>query len=242
MVVLVTGPSCSRKSEGVRSGTEDRGPNTNPLRVTIPAEPSRSGPKIDLVHATLNERPLSELTLDAVTDLFGRPTASADPTADLGPILAYADQGLVFWFKDRLEDPRQRLISIVVYLTPKQDSETHVQCLAFRGTFVQGITAEWKAPMVMQAFAKFNPEDAYDPLLAEQARIFEFERKTVAAMGVDRSRTELTAKDLTSGLARISVKFPFSDASFHYDENTKFLEYIEVSPDREAKADRPATD
>ncbi|MCI0625900.1 MAG: hypothetical protein L0387_30370 [Acidobacteria bacterium] len=72
---------------------------------------------IDLTHATINDRPLAELTIDAVTDMLGRPTAIGDPKVKTvgkkaivsGASLAYAEPGLTFLFLHQQQDSKQRL-------------------------------------------------------------------------------------------------------------------------------------
>ena len=56
---------------------------------------------IDLVNAKINEFPIFELTLDKVTDLFGRPSVVEPPCIigeKFGAFLHYHDEGLTFIF------------------------------------------------------------------------------------------------------------------------------------------------
>ncbi|PYJ71101.1 MAG: hypothetical protein DME76_03310 [Verrucomicrobia bacterium] len=174
---------------------------------------------------------MAELTLDKVTDLFGKPTAVTDPTPETGPILVYANQGLVFRFKRSIlaDSQTQRLASIIVYLTAQEDSETHVSCSGYRGTFAQGITSDWKAPMVMQSFGQYTPTDSYDPLFAERARLGETVDTALNKMSVP-GGAPIRAKSLISTITFVTVKFPGSQAMFQYEENTKFLQYVEIIP------------
>ncbi|MCI0625899.1 MAG: hypothetical protein L0387_30365 [Acidobacteria bacterium] len=88
----------------------------------------------------------------------------------------------------------------------------------------------------MEEFAKFEPTDLYDPKRIEEYRELERQGKALdeqaKAAGLDVSPSHFTAKQVSSLLAFIHVKFPTHNASFTYEENTRFLERIAITPNR----------
>jgi hypothetical protein len=186
---------------------------------------------VDLINAAINDRPISELTADSVADMLGRPTAIKQPEilavagekVALGARLVYADLGLTFRLRHEQNDSKQRVASVLIYLSRQEDSETRTECSPFRGALSSGVSAEWKAKRVMEDFAQYKPVDFYDNARKKREMDDAWDQ-------MDR----LAGRDVIphANLFLIIVNFPMCCASFHYEEHTKFLESIEVSPRR----------
>jgi hypothetical protein len=194
-----------------------------------------SAADIDLVAATLYGNPLFHLSLDQLTDLLGRPASIRPPNTPLsgekkiGTMLAYFDKGLLFGCEHPDVDARQTVKAVQVYLARTRPT-AGTPFAAFGGKLSFGLTAEWKAPRVMEAFAEFKPKDMYDAEKAKhwkemEATTKQLEQLTRDAGGKVRERPPEDDNPLT----RILVVAPSDTIQFAYEENTKFIEWLLVT-------------
>lgn len=197
-------------------------------------------PEIDLIAGTVNGRTIAELTTDQVTDFFGRPSATtlAELRPDrqgghygVGSTVVYSNLGLIFRFSHPRTDPQQRAECLLIYLSGQKAEGTGIVMTPFSGMISRGINGNWKTKRVIDAFADFAPTDAYDPKKAEEIRARE---KSYKALGM-RDNTKL----LISILATINMNTPQVRVVFNYDDQTKFLERLQVLPNRSGADPQP---
>lgn len=191
-------------------------------------------PDIDIIAATVNGQPMAELTVELVTDLFGRPTATTDPrtshigekTHDLPSQLIYGDLGLVFLFQHPRSDSKQRLERVRIHLSQHTDDDTYTVIKTYSGTLNPAMNGNWKAKRVMEEFAAYEPVDIYSATLAQALR--ETTAKSRALGMPDR-----TAEDswIISIMSVIEFRSPPATlVRIRYEQLTKFLEEVEVVP------------
>jgi hypothetical protein len=176
------------------------------------AQAQTTPPSIDVFAGTLNERPLRGLTVDAVTDLFGRPTAVQRGIEGLtGAQVHYHETGLSFWFHPAKTDPREGLFLMSVYLSRSWDKKFALHYKPFSGQLSPAVDGNWKADRLMREFADHNP--VVDSAEAQQRSL-------------DSMRLGIR---LPPSQDAIRVKRDGRTASFHLDPVTKFLERISVA-------------
>ena len=192
----------------------------------LPAHAAQTVTNLDLIRATINDRPIAELTVDSVTDMLGRPTAVKQPetlagvgekAADSGVILVYAELGLRFRFHHEQQDSKQGIANMVIYLSRKEDSETRTECSPFHGAITSGVTADWKAKRVMEDFAWYKPVDWYD----EARKKREMDE---AWDPIDRLNGRPVIPH--ASFFFIIVQFPMCQVNCNYEESTRFLESL----------------
>jgi len=211
----------------------DPDPTTN--RQAISAEPTIDA--IDLVNATLNGRPLRELTLDEITDIFGRPSSVTDPKeitsakneiSYYGAVINYHDKGLHFVFTSPHMDKDQHLEELRISLSKNMDAKCGACFVPYQGKLSRDVNGGWKAKKVSEVFSDLNLEDlwanakpnrekhrlevekakAADPKFAEQVRaIYD---------GLEKTDLCLFARLKTHNLR------------FEYEQNTQFIENISI--------------
>lgn len=200
-------------------------------------------PEIDLIGGTVNGQAMVALTPDKITDLFGRPSATTDPRilpglksgatvipeTEVPSTIVYGDLGLIFRFRHPRSDPKQTIASILVFLSQQSDENTHTQMKPFSGTLSRAVNGNWKAKRVMEEFTQFNPIDEYDAKRAQDLRTLNEKAK---AIGMDRTDSTKTS---ISSMTTIRLKTPKTFVYFKYEEQTKFLERLEIGPERNAK-------
>lgn len=199
---------------------------------------AQTKPDIDLLAGTVNGEAMITLMPDQVTDLFGRPTAITAPRTtvtgktEIPSTMVYGDLGLIFSFRHPRSDPQQTISTIEVFLSQQLDEDTHTIMKPFTGTLTRGVDGNWKAKRVMDEFAQFDPVDQYDAKKAQDIRTLIEQGKALVE--------ELKAKDVESKnhflkivislMTRIEITTPKTQINFNYEEQTKFLNSVEVRP------------
>ena len=120
---------------------------------------------IDLVSAKINDLPIFELTLDKVTDLFGKPSVVEPPCVigeRFGAFLHYHDEGLTFVFYHPETDKEQRCIGVYVYLAKKWNKGVNRFYTPYSGEIRRNVNARWKVKDVIKTFSDCNPRDLND--------------------------------------------------------------------------------
>ncbi len=159
---------------------------------------------LDLIDGTLNKTPLSQLSIDRVTDILGRPSAVDNKfPAALGPGLLYRDFGVSVWF--RVDQSCCQTIAIFLSRSPKAPD-----FFPFRGNLSPAITGDWKVNRILDELAAFRP--VYRS--ADEVR-----RETEA-------RTKI--KSTGSTFDEIEVLRESHSLTFSADPITKFVERINV--------------
>lgn len=192
---------------------------------------AQTKPDIDLIAGKVNGHAMAELTIDQVTDLFGRPSATTAPRLVPGAkteggeirqleypsTLVYGELGLTFRFMNARSDTNQQIASILIHLSRHTNADTHTLINAYVGAITRDVDGNWKAKRVMEAFKEFTPIDSYDPKRAQELRALEERAK---AAGIRR----------VPSLVKPSVTVNTADTwvSFKYQDQTKFIEEIEV--------------
>jgi|SRR6185312_2065817 len=167
---------------------------------------------LDLKAGTLNGRPIVDWTLDAITDVVGRPSAvSAGIEGITGSQLHYHPQGLSFWFRPKEQDAAQHLSILTVYLARNWDREHTAWYQAFAGSLAPAVDANWKGSRLETEFAAFHPT-----------------LKTA-----DEAKREMRESEL-SGFSRapandfLNVPLGRLQVSFALEPSTKFVEFIVI--------------
>ena len=123
---------------------------------------------VDLISAKINGFSMKDLTLDKVTDLFGRPSAVRDPgvyesrsgkKTYYGSTLYYHEKGLAFTFQHPEEDKEQHCTDVGIYLSRHWDKNFSTHFLPYSGALSRSVSANWKARRVLEAFSDFQTEN-----------------------------------------------------------------------------------
>lgn len=175
---------------------------------------------IDLVNAKINEFPIFELTLDKVTDLFGRPSVVEPPCIigeKFGAFIHYHDEGLTFIFFHPESDKEQHCTGVSIYLAKKWDKRANRFYGSYAGEILRNVNAKRKAKDVMQTFSDCNPKDLYN------------EKEVEAKKKLFRDNDDML-KTSISGYTRVQITPPGAKhrVTFEYEETTKFIEKIAV--------------
>lgn len=113
----------------------------------------------DLYKLTLNGLNMQDLTVDKVTDILGRPSASESNQmiADaLGPKVLYHNKGVTFWFKSKQKDPLQKVFLITLYLVRTWDKDYNDFYMPFSGHITPNITPNQKESSISQLFKNYD--------------------------------------------------------------------------------------
>ena len=180
--------------------------------VSAQESPQRE-PVVELRAGTLNGRPVTEWTMEELTDAFGRPSAVASGVAGItGAQLHYHSRGMSFWLSPKEKDPAQHLWMLTIYLSRDWDESNSAWFDAFRGQLTPAVDANWKQSRILSEFESLNP----------------------VVKTVEERRRELDA----AGITRLGVRAPQTDfiyvnvgslrVTFTVEPNTKFVERIVV--------------
>lgn len=113
---------------------------------------------IDIVEGTVNGKKLGTLTIDAVTDTFGRPSDSwtTPPMQIIGTlgqrVLVYADSGVKFMFND------DGAVLVEIFLVNARDgSGSFTQHYTrYNGKLNKGVSGDWKLKKFVESFKEFE--------------------------------------------------------------------------------------
>jgi len=190
---------------------------------------SSDTPDLDLLNATINGHYIFDLSVDQVTDIFGRPSGVLHPESKREPnavSVQYVDRGLDFQFPD----PSKPCERLTVYLSRQG------QFSSYSGTISRGLNANWKVKQLLDVFAEFKPHDYYND--ADAARIgtlreLDVEQEALNASARKLGMSEMPKNDLAatmaSTLTHVIIPFKTHIVDCSYEESTKFLERLEIS-------------
>jgi hypothetical protein len=113
---------------------------------------------IDIVQGTVNKKALSTLTVESVTDTFGRPTDSYEyPPRGVGKkieqtVLVYADSGVEFMFNSGGS------IVVKVFLVDTRDGYgSYTQNYShYKGKLTRDLNSDWKLKKFVEIFKEFD--------------------------------------------------------------------------------------
>ena len=198
----------------------------------ISAEPAISA--IDLINATLNGRPLRDLTLDKITDLLGRPSAVTDPRANkdgnkisyYGACLYYHEKGVYFAFFHPQQDKDQHLEELHVYLAKKMDERFTAQFIPYKGKLSRDVNGDWKVKKILEIFSDLKPEDlwANAALKREKYRAEVEKAKALDAKFAVKLRS--TYDTIENSDLCVLARLRSHSLRFDYEKNTQFIERI----------------
>ena len=181
--------------------------------------------QIDLNNFTFNNLQLNELTIDKVTDLLGRPSATnnspiAPELVDItGAIIHYHDKGLTFWFAPTKTDQLKHLWNVKVYLVRSWDKDFNEFFYPFKGKLEPDLNGNMKMDSICSIFKDFNP------------KITSAERSRQTADSVRKAnKLERYIRPSTISHDRISIKTEAGSISLDCEELTKFLETFTLFP------------
>jgi hypothetical protein len=186
---------------------------------------SQENTRLNLNEFTLNDLPLKDLTIDKVTDILGRPSATnnspiaPDIVEITGAIIYYHDKGLVFWFAPSKTDALKRLWNIKVFLVRSWDKSFSEFNYPFKGIITPNLNGNMKSDSVFSIFKVYNPELKE----AKQARI------ESDALRKEK-KLERYIPQSTISHDRINAKTDKGSIILECEELTKFLEFFTLFP------------
>ncbi|MBE2180081.1 MAG: DUF4339 domain-containing protein [Chthoniobacterales bacterium] len=204
--------------------------------------PTPAPVSLDLIDAKFRDTDIFDLTLDQVTDILGRPATVISPAVarsgssnPQGAYLTYPGLGLSFLFSHPEVDSEQHCKTFIVRFSSGTDDVTKEHVEPYHGTVSFGISSQWKTPKLMETLAQFDPRDMYD---AEQAKalrgmsaLLEDINQATEEMGGRRSGDiTITKHELGTFVV---VTLPTHKLSFEYEENTKFVEAVQIARQEE---------
>jgi hypothetical protein len=176
---------------------------------------SQQNLNFDLYKLTLNGLKIQELTIDKVTDLLGRPSAtnSLQPISEiLGPQIIYHTKGLMFWFKSKNDDPKQRLFLISIHLVKAWDKDYNEFFMPFPGNINPKLTPNQKVNTVPPLFKNYTVT-----IQSAEERRKEVDQ-ALGGMNIN-TKSQHDIVRITNGSTSINVMG---------EEVTKFLEFISL--------------
>ncbi len=180
-------------------------PLSTPLAGPAVAQ-DRPNHAVELIEGRFDGTYLAALTVDRVTDKFGRPSSVENGIKGItGPTLKYHPVGMEFSF-----DPIGRLYIVVVYLSQTWDAKSAKHFEPFAGSLSPEVSANMKGEGIMANFSSYSP--VYKS--SEQRR-----RELEAA------KIPVRTQNLDDV---ISIQLPGHTVNFILEKNTKFLERISV--------------
>jgi hypothetical protein len=177
---------------------------------------------IDLVEGKINGFLLFDLTLDKITELYGRPTAiypQVDKT-EHGPVLDYYNKGLSFMFYHSKYDKEQHCIGMSIGLVKEWDKKRNIWTVPYAGEIRRNVTANWRVKDVMDKFSDCKMVDLYD-------------HKKAAELKEQFKDDEDLVKRLMAAYTKMVAIPPRHKHHiiFLYEETTKFIESVGILED-----------
>ncbi|MDP3914200.1 MAG: hypothetical protein Q8R96_10745 [Bacteroidota bacterium] len=179
--------------------------------------------KLDLYKLTLNDSILSELTIEKLTDMLGRPSAVENqsqliPDSRFGPVIFYHEKGLKISFETKNSDPQQRVHSFRVYLVKSWDIKNKVFFYPYTGEILPVLDANMKLNNILPLFDKYRTEvisaDSIKKLKKEmfEKRGMYYNPDTkqynyISVLNSDGSKLNLFCEELTKYLEEFEVTF-----------------------------------
>jgi len=171
----------------------------------------------DLYKLTLNGLNMQDLTVDKVTDILGRPSASESNQmiADaLGPKVLYHNKGVTFWFKPKQDDPKQRVFLVTIYLVRTWDKDYNDFYTPFSGHIIPNLTPNQKENTISPLFKNYN-------ITIQSAEEYRKElEKLVAGLNINTNKYNHDVVRIKNNKGLINISC---------EEVTKFLELISIS-------------
>lgn len=170
--------------------------------------------EIDIPSASIDGITICGKTVDKITNIFGRPTAtqSYDLISDVaGPVVYYHNLGLSFNFSSASDDPKQGVFLFTIHLVKEWDEEYSEFYLPFSGTLSEGVSANQKVDKTKEIYTAAN--------YAITERTPDDERKM-------RESLPLPIDAPVSHV--VEVDFGAHDGYFSHEEVTKFLDRVSI--------------
>ncbi len=171
---------------------------------------SHSQDILDLNNFTFNDSIIKELTIEKVTNMLGRPTATDNN--QIAPAIYYHDKGLEFRFKSKSSDPQSRISILLVSVVKRWDVLNNEFYLPFAGTITPSINANMKSENLIALFEKYSIEQQSAEEIRKENKAFMKENKLYW--------TDNTLHD------KIIVKMNNEAIVFRCEELTKYLDYF----------------
>jgi hypothetical protein len=164
---------------------------------------------IDVLAGTLDARPLSEFTIDQLTNLLGPPSAVQGGVGGItGPQVHYHDAGLSFWFEQPSKG--ERITAVTIYLSKSWDKGSQKHYQQFAGELMPAVDENWKEEKIVQLLAEHSPE----------VKSGEQQRREAAAAGIPFAGLEF--QDV------VRLRLGGHETDLLFDATTKSLERISL--------------
>lgn len=179
-----------------------------------------TGQTINMLKLTLNDSVLSELNIDKLTDLLGRPDLVTGANDNLiGPSISYAEKGISFLFEPKFLDPNQGVSIVTLFISKVWDTSSHEWFYPFpvKGITIPNVNSSMKIKEIVPLFGEVDVSVFTADQLMEEAG----KKKSRHSKGSDPSDfpfDEVHIK-LPENLGMIYLKF---------DKTTKYLERINL--------------
>lgn len=181
-----------------------------------------TGQTIDLYKLTLNDSILSQLTLDRLTNMLGRPSAIKNwdliEPGLMGPEIYYHNKGLRLCFFSKNDDPKQRIKSVELYLVKKWDNIYNEFYLPFSGNLLPNVNLNMKTNAIIPFFNNYKVE-----VESGEERRKQWEKINIQ-LGTNKLNIELSDPLYDS----IVVNNKEANITFFCEELTKFLEKVTI--------------
>ena len=184
---------------------------------------SQENISLNLNEFTLNNLQLKDLTINKVTDILGRPSATnSNPVAPelvdiTGAMIYYHDKGLKIWFYSSSTDPLKRLWNVEVFLARKWDDQFKEFYYPFKGDIIPNLDGNMKSDSVCSIFKVYNPKITSAKMARQKS---DEDRRAY--------HVESYIKPSTLTNDNISVKTDKGSIYLDCEELTKFLESFTV--------------
>jgi hypothetical protein len=173
---------------------------------------------IDLFNPQLNEKRITEISLNNITDWLGRPSAiRSNEDKAFGVDIYHHDRGLVFNVMYQEEDKQQHCQYVSVYLSKVWDVKFSRFFLPYDGIISKNLDGSWKVSQLKAEFDDFQMADYQN----------DERMKQIQSLRDILNFDEMCEHILTT--SRIDMKNGTSHITVIHEPNTKFLEWLNVS-------------
>ena len=198
---------------------------------------------VDLIAGTIDGVQLNELTVDKVTDLFGKPSKILKPTyrwkEQLGNSLCYHQMGLEFYFNNPKIDGNKEphCAGLKIHLLETWDERSSKYYKPYSGSLSRQVSSDWKTKKVLDVFSDYKPVDIFEThRAAREANLAggqKIHEQLIQGLSeesrklLEKSASESAASEEKSDLT-IRVELNTHRLFFDYDNTTKFIEEVDV--------------
>jgi hypothetical protein len=116
---------------------------------------------IDLLAGTVNGKQLNNMTIDDVTDMYGRPSdvivinGAYDYTYKH---VCFTQNGLIFIFNT----DKAKCVGVNIFTAKTSDKQTDNEYHPYKGSISRGVTGDWKAKKILEVFSDSKCKDIYE--------------------------------------------------------------------------------